>query len=412
MRVDHAREDEENVAGWIATADLFFLTAILLMGLAGSAMFLNARNQKIIAEQHRQLVQQTQQAQQVQQAQQAQLDTLLKQMNSCGITLQELEALFDRKLAAKEWRELIKELRDRVKPFEQLEAELVELRELVSVQKARILQAEADLATAQAELAKARSEIAELRARNTQLAGALRLNEDQLKKIQGLLRQRSEQILRPLNNAVLVVRIRSHNLAENLDLDLYVQDPLDRICNWRNPRIQTDRAETATLIPSEYLRSIEIQKDGQADVGMTQEAYYSAELLPSSSANPYVVFCMLREVGTGGAGPPLQQEVDWEVEWKPKSGQIARLTGSTVIRQSGRVMVQATGDLYQRLFPLGGFYVPEQGEPELVQIPDDELPVIPRGWQKGRLKEGAGPFVKFADQNQGGAKTDIDRNRD
>ena len=66
--------------------------------------------------------------------------------------------------------------------------------------------------------------------------------------------EEQERILRPLETAELVVRIFSEGLPSSLDLDLYVQDPNDRLCYWHNPRIVSLDAETGMLISSEDMR--------------------------------------------------------------------------------------------------------------------------------------------------------------
>jgi hypothetical protein len=238
-------------------------------------------------------------------------------------------------------------------------------------------------------------EIEELTGRNSELERQLRELRESARLAQSVIRDRNERVLRPLNGAPLVVRIRARNLRMDLDLDLYVQDPNDRLCNWKYPRVENRRAEVATLIPSEHLATFETEGETGLTNVLTEEAYYSAELLPSQSNRPYLVFCMLRETGDRPTGEQISQAVDWEVVVNRKDEPIVRLFGQATVRQSGRVMVQSTGDFYQGLVPLAGFYWESITAAVPKQIPADALPEVLRGWRKGKLREGATPFIKF-----------------
>jgi hypothetical protein len=246
--------------------------------------------------------------------------------------------------------------------------------------------------------------LASTKTENDTLKEANRELENRLQELQKttqlaltMMSERHEAIFRPISKAPVVVRIRSRKIRPDLDLDLYVQDPLDRLCHWKVPRIENRQAEVATLIPSELLIRAQTDADAQATQLFTEEIYYSTELLAGPASRPYLVFCMLRETGEHRTGEQIAQPVDWEVVINRKDQEPVRLTGQTIVSQSGRVMVQSTGDFYVGLVPLAGFHLQSAAQPEPIQVPTEELPEVLRGWRKGKLKEGATPLGKSAE---------------
>ncbi|MFN7767105.1 MAG: hypothetical protein ACK5UC_07860 [Planctomycetaceae bacterium] len=209
-----------------------------------------------------------------------------------------------------------------------------------------------------------------------------------------LISERHETILRPIGKAPIVVRIRSRQTRADLDLDLYVQDPLDRLCHWKVPRIENRQTEVATLIPSELLVRAETDTETEETRFFTEEVYYSTELLAGPASRPYLIFCMLRETGAHRTGEQIAQPVDWEVVINRKDQEPVRLTGQSIVSQSGRVMVQSTGDFYVGLVPLAGFHLQSAAQPEPIQVPTQELPEVLRGWRKGKSKEETTPLGK------------------
>ena len=103
--------------------------------------------------------------------------------------------------------------------------------------------------------------------------------------------EEQERILRPLETAELVVRIFSEGLPSSLDLDLYVQDPNDRLCYWHNPRIVSVDAETGMLISSEDMRG-----------SRAEEIFYSKELDQLGQAIPGLLHDP-QDLGVSGIRP-------------------------------------------------------------------------------------------------------------
>ncbi|MFM8584211.1 MAG: hypothetical protein ACKOFW_22360 [Planctomycetaceae bacterium] len=391
--------DDEGASGWIATSDAFLLTTVLLLGVVWSLFQKQASDR----------------------AQLTELTETISRLSATTPTSLELErelaTLLNGAESDDERLTQVEALKERLASITKLERELQATREALNAEREAHAQIAAQMKELEkakematrlsAEVARLKQELAQLQGRldrelatNRQLKEALAVAEKRAERAQGLLRERSEQILKPLSRALLTIRIRSRNLPESLDLDLYVQDPLDRICSWRNPRIQSKRAEMATLIPSEYLQNIEVN-DGEVDANaVTEEAYYSSEIVPGSTERPYLVFCMLRETAAQASALKLEQPVEWELVYNAPDSPSIRRKGTTVVPRSGKVMVQASGDLYLRLFPLAAFQVTEDSDRELVALERDQIPDLPRGWQKNRLQEGAAPYVKFPDQNQ------------
>jgi len=391
--------EDDGTAGWIATSDAFLLTTVLLMGVAWSLFDANAKQRARVQEltdTNSRLLAAAPESLELQR----QLETLLGGAQTDAERLRELEAIRKRLATITDLERQLAAAREELKAERESRKQLVA--QMKALEKAEELatRLNAEITRLQQELAQAQARLDSELAANRKLKEALALAEKRLDQVQGLLRERSEQILKPLSRALLTVRIRSRNLSETFDLDLYVQDPRDRICSWRNPRIQSERAEMATLIPSEYLQNIEVT-DGELDADtLTEEAYYSAEIVPGSTERPYVVFCMLRETTGQAAASKLEQPVEWEIVYNAPGRPPIRRMGTTVVPRSGKVMVQASGDLYLRLFPLAGFHVMDESVADLRILERDEIPDLPRGWQKNRLQEGAAPYVKFPDQNK------------
>ncbi|HBH51093.1 MAG TPA: hypothetical protein DDY91_04285 [Planctomycetaceae bacterium] len=246
-------------------------------------------------------------------------------------------------------------------------------------------------------LASTTAENATLKAANRELENRLQELRHTTQLALTMMNERHEAILRPISKAPVVVRILSRQMRPDLDLDLYVQDPLDRLCHRKVPRIETRQAAVATLIPSELLVNVETDTDSQATQLSTEEIYYSTELLAGPASRPYLVFCMLRETGEHRTSEQIAQPVNWEVVINRKDQEPVRLTGQTIVSQTGRVMVQSTGDFYVGLVPLAGFHLQSVAQPEPIQVPTEELPEVLRGWRKGKLKEGATPLGKSSE---------------
>ena len=143
------------------------------------------------------------------------------------------------------------------------------------------------------------SKVAELEALKEKFRDKEAVLADRVKELQ-------DRALKPLDVAKLVVKVSTKALPAWLDLDLYVQDPEDKICYWKEPRILTDYAETSMLIPSEDLRGVGTS---------AEEIFYSVRLIPASPNPTYLVFVMLRENGRQQPPEPLSVLVEWNVEF-------------------------------------------------------------------------------------------------
>ena len=249
-------------------------------------------------------------------------------------------------------------------------------------------------------LASKKAEIDVLKDMNRELENKLLDLQQTTRLAFSMMSERHETILRPLSKAPVVVRIRSRLKKADLNLDLYVQDPLDRLCHWKVPRIESRQAEVATLIPSELLVMGETDDDSNVTQFLSEEVYCSTELLAGPASRPYLVFCMLRETGERYTGEQISQPVDWEVVIQQKDQAPMRLTGQTTVKQSGRVMVRSTGDFYVGLVPLVGFHLQSAVQPEAIQLPTEDLPQVFRGWRKGKSNEEAVPLGKSPEMKQ------------
>lgn len=442
-RYDSLAEEFET-PGWIAMSDALILTTVLLLGVAAATVDYSARQRSLIgsmsgrltilesaqariaeltrendelkkqnprlesqpsswtslrdqlktelAKASAELDRLRQQSEEMNQKMKSQGMELARWKSEAGRLDDELQVV---KMALKSLRSDLGGARESKENVEQ-ELEAARLR-IVSL---AMTSAQSDMARQDAEkqLERSQSDTDELRNLVGQLRQQLQDHSGKLENYELLLKERSEQILRPLDTARLVIRIRSRDMPTNLDLDLYVQDPQDRLCNWRHPRVLTDRAEEATLIPSEDLRTVITLRDDALTGAWTEEAYYSAQPIVGPTDRPYLVFCMLRESDGSPQIESVNQTVEWEVTLKNSEGKDLRLVGQRVLSQSGVVLVTKRGEFYVRLLPLTGFRVMDAEIPDARELPSDEMPELLRGWQKRRHNEDAVPFQKLRDR--------------
>jgi len=216
----------------------------------------------------------------------------------------------------------------------------------------------------------------------------LKTAQEKAERYESSIRNQSDRVLRPLTNALLAVRIKGKNARDDLDLDLYVQDPQDRLCYWRNPRVDDGESEVGTLIPSELLMTLQDFDESTGRTSTIDEAFYSMEFDPSSSDRPYLVFGMLRETGSRPTGSKIDQEIEWEVVVRPPGQSDQVLNGTVVIPTSGRVLVQKSGQpIYTGLVPLFGFSRLSRDTFEPVVVVPGSLPKMLRGWEEGKASK-------------------------
>jgi hypothetical protein len=242
--------------------------------------------------------------------------------------------------------------------------------------------------------------IADVTAENERLAQANKDLMDRLTQCEVFLKRHNERILKPLEAARLVVKIRSVvPLDEELDLDLYVQDPRDEVCFWLSPRILNAAGEQATLIPSEDLREVQ----GLIDAGtrpVAEEVYYAAEPLLEGGQAPYLVFCMLRKIGATARGA-IQQTVEWEVILKDnRNAECDRYVGEFLVSETGAVTNCELGRRYPGLVPLTGFEIVRDATPEIRPLERDQVPDLLRGWFRAARGQSPMALTKLRDRER------------
>jgi hypothetical protein len=214
----------------------------------------------------------------------------------------------------------------------------------------------------------------------------LALSASKYEEILKVIKDAEDRVLRPLDTAKLVVTLSCKKLPDGLDLDLYVQDPDDQLCYWKQPRVLTADSETGMLIPSEDLR---------ARANQTVEIFYSNRLLSRGPDHPYLVFAMLRTTASTEAIEPV--EVVWEIKARKGAELVVVGRGTKRLSQAGRVVVRDRLYVYSRLNPLCGFEVagPSMSD-QIVQMRGD-IPDLLRGWQRSSIPEGSKDFNRIRD---------------
>ncbi|EDL59218.1 coiled-coil domain-containing protein [Gimesia maris] len=223
--------------------------------------------------------------------------------------------------------------------------------------------------------------------------------EDEIATYQEWFQQQNDRIMKPVETARVVIRVRAEDLPKSVDLDIYVQDPEDALCFWKQPRVLTEFAERATLIPSEALRFESVKKNRPPSSNIEEETYYASIPL---TGKPYLVFCMFREKSKKTKYHPILQKITWDISIKNADSEAKILKGERILNCStGGVEVDKTGDttteLYPGLEPLTGFTVSDADKPEVTLLDEDELPGFLRGW-KELTGEGT-RYQKQSDQN-------------
>ena len=233
----------------------------------------------------------------------------------------------------------------------------------------------------------------ELKLANEDLAA----KADKLQHYELILKLRDDKILRPLKAARLVVRISCEDLRDDLDLDLYVQDPENELCYWKQPRVLTRYLERATLIPSEDLRTVGENSADKRKQRVTEEVYYAAVPLVEPSNRPYLVFCMVRKVGPFENSEAVAINVSCEILIKNAAGTEFKLASARKIRSTGSVRVADNGESYPGLVPLTGFRVTDLEKPAGVLLEEKELPELLRGWDRRSPDKNVKVFGKLRD---------------
>ncbi len=210
-----------------------------------------------------------------------------------------------------------------------------------------------------------------------------KLDEYELK-----LAKANERIVRPLEKASLIVRLRADSLPDGLDLDLYLQDPLDRLCSWRDPRVISTNAETAFLIPSDDLRH---------EDETTEEIYYATEILQKSN-KPYLIFAMLRRTEEREFESAEGWSLQWELTIRNADGSETIRSGTAAIRRSGDIVVADGKRIYPGLSPVAAFAVTGSEDYKVNVLALADVPGLPRTWDRKRVPDDAERFMKIREQ--------------
>ncbi|MCA9179150.1 MAG: hypothetical protein KDB14_32035 [Planctomycetales bacterium] len=208
---------------------------------------------------------------------------------------------------------------------------------------------------------------------------------EQYKSLETRLELANARVLKPLDNDRIVITLSCQSLPSHLDLDLYVQDPNDRICYWRDPRVLEGVAETAILIPSEDLKQVQ-SSDSTSQV---EEKYFST-MVASGHDMPFLVFCMLRNTSDGAeALAELSQPitVNWRLELKAPDGSIGvTKTGEVQVTRSGAVVYEKSYQ-FTGLTPIVGLGWTDMNDVRIT--PSQDLPPVFRGWRSTTVQENA-----------------------
>jgi predicted nucleic acid-binding Zn-ribbon protein len=216
----------------------------------------------------------------------------------------------------------------------------------------------------------------------------LALSASKYEEILKVIKDAEDRILRPLDSAKLVVTLSCKKLPDGLDLDLYVQDPDDQLCYWKQPRVLTADSETGMLIPSEDLR---------ARANQTVEIFYSNRLLSKDPNHPYLVFAMLRTTGSIEAIEPV--EIIWEIKARKGAELVVLGQGTKRLSQAGRVVVRDRLYVYSGLNPLCSFEVPGPATSDQTVQMRSDVPNLLRGWETSSIPEGSTDFNRIRDRS-------------
>jgi hypothetical protein len=237
------------------------------------------------------------------------------------------------------------------------------------------------------------------------LANSLKeLGEKVKRKQQQLVQYRlnmKDRFLKPLDSARLVVKIRTELPSQTeLDLDLYVQDPMDKLCFWKTLRVFTERGEQAMIIPSEDLRMLRDLSDREG-LPSTEEKYCAKQPILKRPKKPYLIFVMLRKIGASTVSS-VEQVVKWEVIVKnEKLEEVAKEFGQRTMTTTGALTTRGKDVvLYQGLRPLFGFDVADQGGLKIELLPNKDLPDYLRDWEPRDNMASDPPLQKFRDKKR------------
>ncbi|MDC0176260.1 hypothetical protein OAJ60_04940 [Planctomycetaceae bacterium] len=234
-----------------------------------------------------------------------------------------------------------------------------------------------------------------LKKKLVELNEKVKSKQQQLDQLQLTIKDR---FLKPLDSARLVVKIRTALPSQTeLDLDLYVQDPTDKLCFWKTLRVFTERGEQAMIIPSEDLKILRDVSDPEK-LPSTEEKYCAKQPILKRPKQPYLVFVMLRKINASTVSS-VEQVVKWEVTVKnEKLEKVAEEVGQRTVTTTGALTTRKKGDfLYQGLRPLFGFDVTDRKGLKIELLPNKDLPEYLRTWEPRDHLPSDPPYKRIRD---------------
>lgn len=207
------------------------------------------------------------------------------------------------------------------------------------------------------------------------------------------LQKAKDRIVKPIESARVVVRVRVENLPKDLDLDIYVEDPENEICFWKKPRVMSLHSERATLIPSEALRFARLSGNQSDSTNIEEETYYASEPL---AGEPYLVFFMVREKSPQTEFRRIELSLNWELIIKDEEGKSKIHKGNDTLKcLTGGIIVDSSEkqsrELFHGLTPLFGFDVDENSTQKVDFVVRKKMPALPRSFKHSK---GSGKRVK------------------
>jgi hypothetical protein len=370
-------DEDESTIGWVSMTDIFLLTTVLMVVMT---IFVQVRfdryrdraaiTQEQVAALHQQITRLK--------GENEPLQLEMKKLEALEAQIAEFETQAN--LAGEEIAGLHQQIELLKQNKEILQARAQEAEEF----KRRLADSKVSAALLEQKLANTQTQAADLE-------NQLQEKEQLVQQLQDrLVETPEESMLRTPLSARLIVKVWAY-LPKDYDIDLFVQDPRNRICFYRNPNIFEADVEVATMLLSEYLK--------KRPSGYTEEAYYSDRFILSENAaeDSYLVFAIIRNERTGEA-QRLEQPIQlhYEVSVRDDTGRLAvgrSQRGAVRINLAGWSQVGGEGRLrtlsslldengpdfkFLNLYALFGFYSTGSGRLSMIQRGGAGLPSVPR----------------------------------
>jgi hypothetical protein len=358
---------DAGVIGWISISEVFLLCGVTMLAVALGVQFNLDRTRGELVE-----IKKDGDIPALKHA----IDELKEARKLDGRKIDDLtDRLAASDLRASKLAEGVAKLRDELRIADSERAKLREDLATLSRERDRLA---ADLMARDAELASSRSENDALRRGNLAL-------ELEIRRLEGRLAQIDEAIVMPLKAAKLIVKVRCARPPAGYDLDLFVQDPHNKICSWLLPRTLFEDRETGLMILSEDLRNPK---------NAAEEIYYSLTIEPSDSQNPYLIFCMLYDKSGHAQPVPLDVKVHWEVSMDLNGGLKLIREGDRSIDQPGQVLFANGEYSYTGLFALASFQRPSTPDERAQVLDHEQMPEWFRGFSRGGQGVGGRRVIK------------------